>query len=174
MYGIQVESCEGGFYIIGQVVIFYPRLVEDQRDGSFPFFKIMNTKYVQIYTAAPISINEIDLSECSETETTNSGNIHPLTECFFGTIHGTVTTRIPAVGVSVDVGMLYSDKTYIWGKRLIMTPTVAYRKVVTNETLDSRGIGRNDETNEEIKSLSQLPTKFVGVRTKEVVNRVKP
>lgn len=101
------------------------------------------------------------MTEAKENVEQTNGNNHALTETHFGTINGIVTTRLHTVGENVEVGVCYTNKAYVWGKYLIMTPTIPYRKVITTETLDTRLIGRTDETYDEIKLLSQLPTKFV-------------
>lgn len=42
-----------------------------------------------------------------------------------------------------------------------MKPYMAYKKDVTTESLDTRLIGSDEETNSDIHNMSQLPTKFV-------------
>lgn len=161
LYNIQVEdNVQGGFYIIGYVVILYPRLSESARDGSFPYFKFLSSSKTKIYTIEPIHINEIDLSECEETITTAGGTTHPLTEVHFSTIYCPIMNALIETGEDVNTSIIYCDKAYIWGKRLIMTPRTDYRKVVTTEVLDTRRID-TQITEEEVHTLPQLPTKFV-------------
>lgn len=162
LYGIHVEdNVQGGFYICGYTTIFTPRMAEAWRDGEFPYFKFMDTKYTTIYLGSALPINEIDLSECNETWKSQDGNLHALTENYIGVIHGKIIPRCAGVGQNVDAATYYTDKTYIWGKRLIMTSIISYKKVVTTEVLDTRLMGRTEETDEEIYALSQLPTKFI-------------
>jgi hypothetical protein len=162
-YNIQVEGdVQGGFYIRSGCVIFYPRCAEAQRDGSLPFYKFMSTYGVHIYDPSGIALNEIDLSECEDDfKLSNGESVRPLHEGRVSTIEGRIMTRLPETGVNGNVPNTYCMKAYVWGRRLIMQPFMAYRKVVTTETLDTRLIGRTEETDAEIMSLAQLPTKYV-------------
>ena len=158
-YGIEIEgNVQGGFYIEGYTQIFHPRIAESQRDGNLPIYKFINTDNTTIYDSSGISINQIDLSEANETYIT-SGREHTLTENRMSKINGKIFARI--IDGEDTIGVNYCRDAYIWGKYLIMTPFMAYRKEVATETLDTRLIGRTEETDEEICSLSQLPTKFV-------------
>ena len=158
-YGIEIETnVQGGFYIYSGVSIFHPRIAESQRDGNLPIYKFINTSHTTIYDSSGISINQIDLSEANETYVT-SGNEHLLTENRISKINGKIIARI--IDGEDTIGNNYCHNAYIWGKYFIMMPFMAYRKEVTTATLDTRLIGRTEETYEEIKTLSQLPTKFV-------------
>lgn len=164
LYGIQIEgNVQGGFCTskIGGLLIFYPRIGESQRDGNLPMYKFIGTKNVHIYNNLPLAINEIDLSETIDVYQNAAGVKSPEHEGHFGIINGHIMARIPAVGENVEVPTAYCTKAYVWGKFLIMVPHMAYRKEVITSTLDTRLIGRTEETDEEICSLSQLPTKFV-------------
>lgn len=157
-YGIEIEGeVQGGFYIYSGVQIFHPRIAESQRDGNLPIYKFIDTAHTTIYDSSGISINQIDLSEAEETYVT-SGNTHTLTENRMSKINGKIIARI--IDGENTIGINYCRDSYIWGKYLIMTPFMAYRKEVTTATLDTRLIGQ-ETTEAEIKALSQLPTKFV-------------
>ena len=159
-YNFQIEeNVQGGFLLEDQVVIFHPRSSEAQRDGSLPFYKLLYTTGTYIYGSdMGISISEIDLSEASEFGFYDGER--KLGESHYGIIYDRIFTRQPN-GLDVEVSVAYTNKAYVWGRHLIMTPHMNYRKVVTTATLDTRLIGRPEETIDEIKSLSQLPTKFV-------------
>jgi hypothetical protein len=122
----------------------------------------MSTYGVHIYDPSGIALNEIDLSECEDDfKLSNGESVRPLHEGRISTIEGRIMTRLPETGVNGNVPNTYCMKAYVWGRRLIMQPFMAYRKVVTTETLDTRLIGRTEETDAEIMSLAQLPTKYV-------------
>ena len=162
LYNIQAEeNVQGGFYIEnGNIIIFHPRHAEGSRDGSFPFFKFKGiTTNIEIRSAVSVSINEIDLSECEEWQINKNGNEYPLTEAARAVLHLTIVPARRATGENLSVGMPYCDKSYIWGKRLIMTSLTDYRKVVTTEALDTRRI--DTQTYDDVRTLPQLPTKFV-------------
>lgn len=159
-YGIEIEgNVQGGFYIYGGVQIFHPRIAESQRDGNLPIYKFINTSHTTIYDSSGISINQIDLSEASETYVT-SGNTHILTEHRISKINGKIFARI--IDGENTIGINYCSEAFVWGKYLIMRPHMAYRKEVTTETLDTRLIGTEGaDEDSKIHSLSQLPTRFV-------------
>ena len=162
-YGLQIENnVQGGFLIQSGCTLFYPRIAEASRDGSLPFYKFIgSTRGVHIYETHGVAINEIDLSDAEENFTNDADIERPLHEGLLGTINGRIMTRLPGTGVNGNVPNTYCMKAYIWGRNLIMQPFMAYRKAVITETLDIRLIGRTEETDGEIISLSQLPTKFV-------------
>jgi hypothetical protein len=165
LINIQVEGdVKGGFYIIGNVNIIKPRWAEASRDGEYPFLKFASTTnpaYVEVDSSVPLSIYDIDLSENIDTFTADAGGTFPLTETRISTLNfPIIPTRIGGTGTNVQSGSIYCTKAYVWGKFLIMTPYMAYRKEVKTETLDTRLIGQ-ETTELEIQSLSQLPTKFV-------------
>jgi hypothetical protein len=165
LYGIQVEyKVKGGFYITGNSQIIFPRWAESARDGEYPYFKFASTEragYSKIISGIPLSINQIDLSENLDVYYNADGSSRPLHEGYLDTLEFPIMRRTPATGVDTEAGNIYCTKAYVWGKYLIMTPHIAYRKVVTTEELDTTLIGRTEETQEEVNALSQLPTKFV-------------
>ena len=162
-YGLQIENnVQGGFLIQSGCTLFYPRIAEASRGGSLPFYKVIgSTRGVHIYETHGVAINEIDLSDAEENFTNDAGLERPLHEGLLGTINGRIMTRLPGTGVNGNVPNTYCMSAYTWGKFIIMQPFIAYRKVVTTETLDTRLIGRTEETDAEIMSLAQLPTKYV-------------
>jgi hypothetical protein len=165
LYGIQVEyKVKGGFYITGNSQIIFPRWAESARDGEYPYFKFASTEragYSKIISGIPLSINQIDLSENLDVYYNADGSSRPLHEGYLDTLEFPIMRRTPATGVDTEAGNIYCTKAYVWGKYLIMTPHMAYRKVVTTEELDTTLIGRTEETVEGANALSQLPTKFV-------------
>ena len=165
LINIQVEGdVKGGFYIVGNVNIIKPRWAEASRDGEYPFLKFASTTnpaYVEVDSSVPLSIYDIDLSENIDTFTVDAGGTFPLNETRISTLNfPIIPTRIDGTGTNVQTGSIYCTRAYVWGKFLIMTPHMAYRKEVKTETLDTRLIGQ-ETTELEIQSLSQLPTKFV-------------
>lgn len=164
LYGIQVEEkTKGGFYITGNVQILNPRWAESSRDGEYPFFKFAaeDAKYARIISGVALAINEIDLTDNADTFISGSGAEFPMHEHRFTVLDFPLTCRLPAVGENGETPVIYTMRSYVWGKFLIMTPHMAYRKAITTETLDTRLIGRTEETTEDTYALSQLPTKFV-------------
>lgn len=161
-YGVQVEeNVQGGFYIDSGVAILYPRIVEAMRDGNLPIFKIIDPNGVVIHTdtAQRVFINQIDLSEAKDTIETSAGGISIL-EGQLGIIHGKILPVLVNDGENTGHTTTYSDKTYMWGKYLIFTPHIPYRKVITTEELDTRLIG-SETSYEDARKLTQLPTNFV-------------
>jgi hypothetical protein len=157
-YGLQIEGdVQGGFYVEKGCQIFHPRIAESQRDGNLPIYKFIIPAHTTIYDSSGIYINQIDLSEAKEIDDDKG---YPITEHALGTINGRVICSNITDGAGAGAGIIYSTKTYIWGKYLIFTPFMAYKKVVTTDTLDTRLVG-SETSFSEIKSLSQLPTKFV-------------
>lgn len=155
-YGIHIErNVQGGFYITGYITIFHPRNAEAQRDGALPFYKFIDTNYLNIYNSGNVPIDEYDLSEAVDT----NENSTPLRESQFGVINGGIIAR-SADGENTESSTVYCDRAYVWGKYLIMTPRMQYRKVVNTEELDTTTLGQ-EETIEEVRALSQLPTKFI-------------
>lgn len=162
LYGVQIEGdVRGNFYInVEGLQIFHPRITESQKDGDLPAFKFVDSQNVNIYDSTGIYLNQIDLSEGVDSYENKDGNLTPANEYKLGTINGKIIGRNPQDGHGSDTPCVYTTKAYVWGKFLIMTPHMTYRKVVTTATLDTRLIG-TETTEEEIRSLSQLPTKFV-------------
>lgn len=165
-YGIHVEnSVEGGFYIIAGVRIIQPRFAESSRDGSHPFFKFINHGFCKIDSSVPLSINEIDLSENQDYYENASGAQYPAHECKVGIIEIPLMTPRTEVGENIGTPAIFTNKAYIWGKYLIMTPHMSYRKRVITNILDTRLIdkpkGTYQETWAATQALSQLPTRFV-------------
>lgn len=161
-YGIQTEEgVKGGYYITDGIRIIQPRFAEASRDGEYPYFKFIRATGVKIDTNTLFRINEIDLSDNEDSALKPDGGSIPSFESRYGVLEMPLTQRISTVGENASTPMVYTDKAYVWGKYLIMTPRMAYRKAVTTETLDTRLIGRTEETVEEAETLSQLPTKFV-------------
>lgn len=166
-YGFEIEeNVDGGFWTdsSGGIVIYYPRLAESQRDGKLPYFKFESTKNVFIYPSCQIAINEIDLSEAIDVFENGSGQEFPLHEQNISIINGIIQSRLvtDTNGDTVYVQPnVYTTKAYLWGKFLIMTPHMSYRKVVTTETLDLRLLGTTDEPEGWFTNMPQLPTKFV-------------
>lgn len=157
-YGIHVEGkVQGGFYIETGCHIFHPRIAEAQRDGNLPIYKFVNPSHATIYDSSGIYINQIDLSDVEEVDD-NKG--YPITEYALGTINGRVICSNITDGVDAGAAIIYSTKTYIWGKYLIFTPYMAYKKIITTDRLDTRSVG-SETSHSEIAALSQLPTKFV-------------
>ena len=160
-YGIHAElRVEGGFYIEQGAVIFYPKIAESQRDGALPIFKFEDPRHSAIHSIDGIQINEIDLSEAPKTVTAESGDIFPIMESLCGVIYAPIVASNINVAENRKESCVYTTKSYLWGRHLIMTPDRQYRKVVTTETLDTRLIGK-ETTHEEIRELCGLPTKFV-------------
>lgn len=165
-YGIHVESdVEGGFYIAAGVRIIQPRFAEGARDGSYPFFKIIDAQGVEIDSSTLLPINEIDISENRDYYENALGGQSPSHEGVFGIIEVPLIMPRQATGDNLPIANVYTNKAYIWGRHLIMTPHMAYRKAITTETLDTRLIAEVKDTLEEtmasVQALSQLPTKFV-------------
>lgn len=162
IYGVQIENnVRGCFYIVGQgLQIFHPRLAESQKDGDLPAYKFVDSQNVNIYDSTGIYLNQIDLSEGLDTFENDAGQTIPIQEYKFGIINGKIIGRNFELTVGSPVPSVYTTKAYVWGKYLIMTPHMAYRKVVTTTELDTRNIGK-ETAQEEVKVLSQLPTKFV-------------
>lgn len=165
-YGIQVEEyVKGGFYITGPVTISNPRWAESGRDGEYPFLKFANDEdagvYINIENNTALAINEIDLSENSDVFAVGGSDLtYAVHEHRISVLNFPITCKNFEVGKDTSTPTIYSMRAYVWGKFLIMTPHMAYRKAVTAETLDTRLAGQ--ETSEsEVKALSQLPTKFV-------------
>lgn len=163
-YGLQIEEeVQGGFYITGAITIFQPRYAEAQRDGNLPIIKIINPTGVTLYgnSDSSININQLDLSEVNETFTTPDGKTHYSLERMLGVIDNTpIIPKLPNDGENISNTMVYTNKAYIWGKHLIFTPHIPFKKVVTTETFDTRLIG-NKVGFAEISEMTQLPTKFV-------------
>lgn len=165
-YNIQVEgNVKGGFYISAGVRIIQPRFAESSRDGSYPFFKFINASNVKIDSSVPLSVNEIDLSDNRDYYENASGQRGPAYEVHLGAIQIPLITPRTEVGEDIGVAVLFTNKAYIWGKHLIMTPHMAYRKRVITNILDTRLIdkpkGTYQETWAAAQALSQLPTRFV-------------
>lgn len=165
-YGIHIENnVEGGFYIIAGVRIIQPRFAESSRDGSHPFFKFINSGYTKIDSSVPLSINEIDLSENQDYYENASGAQYPAHECRVGIVEIPLITPRTEVGENTGTPVVFTNKAYIWGKYLIMTPHISYRKRVITNILDTRLIdkpkGTYQETWAAAQALSQLPTRFV-------------
>ena len=165
-YGIHVEGeVEGGFYIASGVRIIQPRFAEGARDGSYPFFKILNGEGVKIDTSTICCINDIDISENVDYYERVDGSQSPAHESMLGIIEIPFITPRTEVGENLGTFTLLTNKAYIWGKHLIMTPYMSYRKAVTTAVLDTRLIDKPKNTKEETQAsaqaLSQLPTKFV-------------
>lgn len=164
LYGIQVEeNVQGGFYIEnGGANIFHPRIAEGMRDGTLPIFKFVGVpRYTTIYDTSGIYINQIDLSEAEETFVAeDSGVTHPLEEHMICTINAPIFGSNIEDGNNAISGNIYSYRTYVWGKYLIMTPHMTFKKTVDSEILDTRLIGTETES-VEVRKLPQLPTKFI-------------
>lgn len=165
-YGIQVEgNVQGGFYIVNQVRIIQPRFTESSRDGSYPFFKFVDAKLTKIDSGVNLAINEIDISENRDYYENANGTQGSAHEAMLGIIDLPLTAPRTEVGEDIAYAATLTNKAYIWGKYLIMTPFMAYRKEVTTATLDTRLIDKPKSTIEEtytgVFELSQLPTKFV-------------
>lgn len=166
LVSIQTENnVKGGFYITGGVTIFVPRNAEASRDGEYPYYKFVLTDdssgNIKIIGNTKTYINEIDLSENPDYFINNTGAERPLHEGVFAVLDFPLTCRCPETGVNGNIPTIYTTRSYVWGKYLIMTPHMSYRKVITTEILDTRLIGRTEETDTEIMALTQLPTKFV-------------
>jgi hypothetical protein len=162
-YGFEIEEeVQGGFFINAGIIIYHPRLAESQRDGSHPFFKFEDVTNVYIYLPSPICLDEIDLSDSRDTYAKDSGQIFPLTENSLGYIYGQIQMPHYETGVDVGTSLCYCTRAHLWGKHLIMTPHMAYRKAVTTERLDTRLLGgKVEDTGFTPTELAQLPTKFV-------------
>ena len=166
-YGFEIEeNVDGGFWTdsSGGLIIYYPRLAESQRDGSLPYFKFESTQNVFIYPASPIAINEIDLSEAIDVFENASNVENPLHEQRISIIDGIIQSRLvtSANGDTTYVQPnVYTTKAYLWGKFLIMTPHMEYRKVVNTENIDLRILGTTEEPTGWYQGMAQLPTKFV-------------
>lgn len=161
---IHIEgSVKGGFYITGYCCIENPRWAEAWRDGAYPFLKfacgVEAGDGIKIENNVPISINEIDLSENSDVFVA-VGTEYPMPESRLATLNCPIHSPSLGVGLDAQSAINYTHKAYVWGKYLIMTPFMAYRKEVTTATLDTRLIGQGT-TETEIRALAQLPTKFV-------------
>ena len=162
-YGIQVEGyVKGCFYSVRDgMIIFHPRIAEAQIDGTLPSYKFTKTNHCHIYDSSGIYLNQIDLSDAVDTfEVAGATHPIPLHEYQFGTINGRIIGRNAEDGKGSNCPVVYTTKAYLWGKFLIMTPHMAYRKVITTEELDTRNIGK-ETSDKEVQALSQLPTKFV-------------
>ena len=164
-YGFDIEeNVQGGFYTdeSGGLIVYFPRSAESQRDGSLPFYKFIGTDNVHIYGSSDMPYSEIDLSEAINTFIPGGTEIEqPLHESVLGVYEGQIVPKPHAEGANVNIPAVYTTKAYIWGKYLIMTPYMAYRKVVDEAVFDTRVLV--DDTNYEarLRKFSQLPTKFV-------------
>lgn len=159
LINIQVEgSVKGGFYITGYVNIVNPRWGESNRDGEYPFLKFVgeDLKFITIDNNVSLPICEIDLSESDENDIQGRAK-H---EGHFAQLNFPIVSRRFGVGNDIGTGALLATQALVWGKYLILKPHMAYRKEVTTTTLDTRLIGQ-ETTETEIRTLSQLPTKFV-------------
>lgn len=157
-YNIQIENnIDGGFFITkGGCLIFYPRHTEMMyyNANNAPIFKLNTTKDVHIYASHAVSLDSFDLSDCADTFITDNGQYEqPIGEGYMATIHTYLTTN------NYSMGHILATKAYIFGKFIIMSPYMSYRKVVTTDILDTRLIGA--QTTDEELFLSRLPTKFV-------------
>jgi hypothetical protein len=154
-----------GVYIIAGVRIIQPMFAESSRDGSHPFFKFINHGFCKIDSSVPLSINEIDLSENQDYYENASGAQYPAHECKVGIVEIPLMTPRTEVGEDIGTPAIFTNKAYIWGKYLIMTPYISYRKRVITNILDTRLIdkpkGTYQETWAATQALSQLPTRFV-------------
>lgn len=161
LMNIQVEGdVKGGFYITDNVSIVKPRWAESWRDGEYPFLKFAcpngQNHYITVDSGVALPISEIDLTDNGDT--TQNGT--SATENMLSVLNCPIVPKSFNVGENVQTSATYTHRAYVWGKYLIMTPFMAYRKEVTTETLDTRLIGQ-EETEAEIQALAQLPTKFV-------------
>jgi hypothetical protein len=165
LINIQVEGdVKGGFYIVSSVSITNPRWAESSRDGEYPFFKFVgnNLKYITIDSNTVLPINEIDLSEASNTNTSNIG----VAEGAYVELNFPIIPRRLETEKNVNISALITNSAIILGNYLILQPYMAYRKVITTPELDTRLLGKENGTTQTeldaaIKQLSQLPTRFV-------------
>lgn len=161
LMNIQVEGdVKGGFYITDNVSIVKPRWAESWRDGEYPFLKFAcpsgQNHYITVDSGVALPISEIDLTDNGDT----TSNEAPATESLISVLNCPIIPKSFNVGEDVNTSSNYTHRAYVWGKYLIMTPFMAYRKEVTTATLDTRLIGK-EKTEAEIQALAQLPTKFV-------------
>lgn len=162
-YGFQIEeNVQGGFYVTGCLAIFQPRFAEAQRDGNLPLIKFIDPIGTTLYSHAdsPIHINQIDLTEAKETTVTPNGITIYRLERALGVINAPIIPLLLNDGENSGDTQVYTNKAYVWGKYLIFTPHIPFKKVVTTETLDTRLIG-TETSYDEVRNLTQLPTKFV-------------
>jgi hypothetical protein len=165
LINIQVEGdVKGGFYIVSSVSITNPRWAESSRDGEYPFFKFVgnNLKYITIDGNTVLPINEIDLSEASNTNVSGIG----VAEGAYVELNFPIISRRLETGKNVNIPALITNSAIILGNYLILQPYMAYRKVITTPELDTRLLGKESGTTQAeldaaIKQLSQLPTRFV-------------
>lgn len=163
-YGFEIEeNVQGGFYTneTGGLIIYFPRSAESQRDGNLPFYKFTGTDNVHIYGSSDMPYTEIDLSEAIDVYTNASGQAHPLHESKFAVYEGQIIPKPHREGVNVEIPSIYTHRAYIWGKYLIMTPHMAYRKVVEEAIFDTRILTSEVDYDARLRKFSQLPTKFV-------------
>ena len=156
MYGVQIEgNVKGCFYIInGALQIIHPRIAESQMDGNLPAYKFIGSNHCHIYDSTGIYINQIDLSENVDTfEVEGADHLIPVHEFELGTINGRIIARNAEDGRGANCPVVYTTKAYVWGKFLIMTPHMAYRKVVITDVLDTRNLGK-ETTDKEVEALS--------------------
>lgn len=161
-YGFEIEeNVQGGFYTeeSGGLVVYYARSAEAQRDGSLPFYKFTGTRNVYIYGSSAMPFSEIDLTDAIDVFNTDI----PLNESAVSIYNGAIIPKPHAAGENVNIPSIYTTKAYIWGKYLIMTPYMSYRKVVDEAVFDTRILVSEDSENYDarLKKFSQLPTKFV-------------
>ena len=160
LMNIEVEgNVKGGFYITGYVNIVNPRWAESSRDGEYPFLKFAclneNNHYITVDNNVALSISDIDLTDNSDF----TSNAMPTTETQLAILNFPIAHRRFGTN-NINTSSSYTHRAYVWGKYLIMTPFMAYQKEVTTEILDTRLIGQ-EETEAEIRAMSQLPTKFI-------------
>lgn len=165
LMNIQVEgNVKGGFYITGNVNISNPRWAESWRDGEYHFLKFAcaagKNAYINVTSNVSLPISEIDLSDNTDLYANAAGQEYPSNEIQLAVLNFPLIHRSFGIGEPVNTSCTYTYRTYVWGKFLIMTPFMAYRKTVTTETFDTRLIGQ-ETTETEIRAFSQLPTKFV-------------
>ena len=163
-YGFEIEEdVQGGFYTCesGGLIVYFPRSAESQRDGELPFYKFTGTNNVHIYGSSDMPYSEIDLSEAIDVFTNASEQVYPLHESFFAVYEGQIIPNPHIEGVDVEIPSIYTHRAYIWGKFLIMTPHMAYRKVVEEAVFDTRILTSEDDYDARLRKFSQLPTKFV-------------
>lgn len=131
------------------------------RDGNLPAYKFVGyTNRVTVYDGNGININQIDLSEADETFVADSGEVLFAEEHHISVINSPIYSTNIRDGMDNTSGNLYTNKVYIWGKYLIMTPHMAFSKTVDSEIFDTRLIGTETEAGD-VKKLPQLPTKFI-------------
>lgn len=165
-YGFHIEeNVQGGFYTeeSGGLIVYYPRSAEAQRDGKLPFYKFTGTANVHIYGSSLLPFSEIDLTDAIDVFENDAGGEAPLNEAKLSIYYGAIIPKPHAEGENVQIASVYTTKAYIWGKYLIMTPYMAYRKIVDEAVFDTRILVSKDDENYDarLRRFSQLPTKFI-------------